>query len=500
MKPCETQPASSAEAIENATVWSAFARSVRDNVLAEVGIQGIRVSAMIILARELTPHDFGVFKVLLVVGLIGILIYEAGIPDSLIKLRELKCEHETTAWCMSIGFAILSATFLWLCAPVIASWMKMPELTIAARLLCIPILLEGSVVISNTRLQRSLRFGMLALADFCGEITFLGVALLVVAQNMPVWSLPVALAARLTVHALTIWIGEPRPHIGLPHLDAARDLVRFATSVSGAQFLYLLSSNADYLLVGRLLGSTALGFYAIAWDLLRFVPDRLNQVAGRVTYPAFCKFQDDNAALSKAYLDFFGYISRVVLPVLAVAVIAAAEIVAAVYGHKWLPAAQPLRLLAAGLALAGLRVGIGSIYYSKGYPSFDIYLHTFRLLLIVIAVTSCARYGLLGVSAAMSLVEGLVSIVGVWFASYLVELKASQLIAAALPGLRLAAVCTVCALIAKEVAYSAGLEGPLTLLVIGPASVLAYGCLEGRTLLRMFAAAFGRPSLGTVDS
>jgi O-antigen/teichoic acid export membrane protein len=389
---------------------------------------------------------------------------------------------------------------LWLCAPVIARWMKMPELTVGARLLCVPILLEGSVVISNARLQRSLRYGVLALADLFGEIAFLAVALLVLAQGMPVWSLPIALAARVATHALTIWIGEPRPHVGLPHLDAARDLLRFASSVSGAQFLYLLSSNADFILVGRLLGSTALGFYAIAWDLLRFVPDRLNQVAGRVTYPAFCKFQDDNDALSKAYIDFFSYISRVVLPVLAVAVIAAPEIVATVYGREWLPAAEPLRLLAAGLALAGLRVGIGSIYYSKNYPSLDIYLHAFRLILIVVAVTSCARYGLIGVSAAMSVVEGLVSIVGVWFASYLVKLKVSRLMRAAVPGIRLAAVCAACAVIAKEAASSAGLGGPLALLVIGPLSILAYGCLEGRTLRRMIGAAFGNASLETVDS
>jgi O-antigen/teichoic acid export membrane protein len=496
----ETESSARADAIESATVWSAFARSVRDNILAEVGIQGIRVSTMIVMARELTPHDFGVFKVLVIVGMIGILIYEAGIPASLIKLKDLKVEHETTAWCMSIGLAVLSAAVLWLAAPFIAALMKMPELTLGARLLCIPILLEGSVVISNARLQRSLRFSVLALADFLAEIAFLGVALAVVIHGMPVWSLPIALAARLATHAFTIWIAEPRPPIGRPRISAAKDLLQFATSVSGGQVLYFLSSNADYLLVGRLLGGTALGFYTIAWDLLRFVPDRLNQVAGRVTYPAFCRFQDDNKALSKAYLDFFNYISRVVLPVLAVVVIAAPEVVGTIYGHKWLPAAEPLRILAVGLGMGGLRVGIGSVYYSKGYPSFDVYLHTFRLVLIIIAVTSCSRYGLLGVSAAMSVVEGLVSIAGVWFASYLVELKASQLIIASLPGFRLAAVCGVCTLIAKEVALSAGLEGPFTLFVIVPTAIVAYGCLEGRTLMRMISAAFGNASFGTVDS
>ena len=58
------------------------------------------------------------------------------------------------------------------------------------------------------------------------------------------------------------------------------------------RLLCTVSSNADYLLVGRLLGSSALGFYGMAWDLLRFLPDRLYKVAGRVTVPAFCRMQD----------------------------------------------------------------------------------------------------------------------------------------------------------------------------------------------------------------
>jgi O-antigen/teichoic acid export membrane protein len=496
----EREPGTRTEPIESARVWSAFARSVRDNVLAEVAIQGIRVSAMIILARELTPRDFGVFKILVIIGMIGILIYEAGIPASLIKQRVLKREHESTAWWISFSLAFLSAGCLWLGAPIMAALMKMPELTVGARLLCIPILLEGSVVISNARLQRSLRFGMLALADLAGAIVFLAVALAVAAHGMPMWSLPIALAARLATHAIAIWIGEPRGNIGLPRLAAAKDLLQFSTSVSGGQFLYLISSNISFLLIGRLLGSSALGFYTIALDLLRFVPDRLHQVAGRVLYPAFCKFQDDNEALSKAYLDFFNYVSRIVLPVVAVSVIAAPEIVSSVYGHKWLPAAEPLRLLAAGLGVGGLRVAIGSVYYSKGYPSIDVYLHTFRIVLIVIAVVSCTRYGLLGVSAAVSAAEAIVTVVGLWFACYLIELDITQLIVAALPGARLAAVCAVCALVAKEAAHSAGLEGFLALLLIASSTLVAYGWLEGRTLIGMISTAFGNASLGTVDS
>ncbi|HUA33206.1 MAG TPA: oligosaccharide flippase family protein [Candidatus Binataceae bacterium] len=484
---------------QEGSVWASFARSVRNNAMAEIGVQAIRISAMIILARQLAPSDFGAFRVLLIVGLIGILVYEAGIPDALIRLKDLRREHEVTAWSVSIVLAIASAGLLWFGAPFVATWMRMPTLRIGIRLLCIPILLEGTVAISNARLQRTFRYGVLALADLLGEVAFLGVGVAVALGSLKEWSLPAALACRLLIHAITVWIAEPRPPIGWPTASAFRELASFASAVSGGQLVYLLSSNADFLLVGRLLGSAALGFYVIAWDLLRFIPDRLNQVAGRVTYPAFCRFQDDNNELARAYLGFFEHIARIVLPILIVVVVAAPELVFTVYGRQWLPAAGPLRLLAGGLTLAGLRVGIGSLFYTKGYPSIDIYLHTLRLVLIIVVVTLCAPFGLVAVSAGMSGVEGVISIVGIWTASYLIELNPLRLLAAAGPGVRLAMICGICAVLSKTVAVGAKLERPEVLIVVAAICALAYCSLEAQTLTRMFTAAFKGRSLEALD-
>ncbi len=77
----------------------------------------------------------------------------------------------------------------------------------------------------------------------------------------------------------------PRRLPGVP--GGARDLVRFAASVWAGRMLITLSSNTDYLIIGRILGSSMLGYYSIAWDLLRFVPDRLFKVVGRVMLPLF---------------------------------------------------------------------------------------------------------------------------------------------------------------------------------------------------------------------
>jgi len=372
--------------------------------------------------------------------------------------------------------------------------MDMPRLAEDARLLCLPILFDATTVVPCARLRRKLNFSALAAADVIAEVAFITVALLVLWNRKMAWVLPAGLAARFTAHALAIWVADPRLPRGFPTIRAARDFARFSIAAWGSRIVYLFSSNADYLLVGRLLGSTALGFYSMAWDLLRFVPDRLHRVAGRVTFPAFCQLQDDHEALARAYLDFFDYMARVVLPIAVCAAIAAPQILGTIYGPQWVPSALPMRLLAPGLALSGLRLGIGSVFYSKNRPAIDMYLHGVRLTLLVITVLGLAQFGLFGVSIGMSAVESVVSVAGQAIACALIGLTLRDLARSSLPALRLTALCALATVAGKEIATFA-MAGSATILIaaaVPPA--LVYLWMERSNAMDLIGKAFVPPA------
>jgi PST family polysaccharide transporter len=456
-------------------------------------VQVVRVGGMVFLARVLGPQDFGLLKVLTVVALFVMLFVEAGIPEALIQRRDLRRDHEVTAWWATTCFSLICAAACYFAAPLLAGMMAMKGLTFGARLLCIPILLEGAAICPNARLRRELRFGALAAADVVGELSFLVIALLVLFSGNPKWSLPAGLAARLGMHGLVVLAADARLPLGLPRWSAARELGRFAASVLvGGNLLVAAAGNADYLLVGRLLGSTALGFYSMAWDLLQFIPGRLFRVAGRVAFPAFCQIQDNDHELALAYRNFVRYIARIILPVIGCAAIAAPELLESVYGAKWLPAAMPLRMLTFGLALVGVRIGIGTVYYAKNYPSMDIYLHSARLLLIVTAVVVTAPMGLIGVSAAVSVVEAIISIFGQYLVCRLVGMRLSEVAAAVIPGLRLAIPCMVATALAKFVASTIEIRAPLLLGVVAAPPAIVFCWLQAGEMATMVRQAFGR--------
>jgi PST family polysaccharide transporter len=127
-------------------------------------------------------------------------------------------------------------------------------------------------------------------------------------------ALPDGLAARMTIRAIAVWLVAEHPFKVTPSLKAAREIVRFSAVVVSGQFLLICSSNADYFLVGRIFGATALGYYSLAWELPRFVPNHLHRIVLRVAMPLFCRIQECDDRLGAAYCAVISYCSRVILP------------------------------------------------------------------------------------------------------------------------------------------------------------------------------------------
>ncbi len=472
--------------------WDAFARGVRDNLIAEVGGQGIRVAGIVILARMLRPGDFGVYRILLVVSMFVTLFSEAGIPDALIQRKELQSSHEATGWWLTVALTGTCIAGLYILAPLLERLMEMPGMGFGLRLICIPSMLEGASIIANARLRRQIRFGPLAMSEVVAECVFAAVAILLVWLGYPRWSLPGGLAARLSAHAIFILVAAPYVPREMPRVAAARDLWRFATAAFGGRVVTVASGNIDYVLVGRLLGSTALGFYSTAWDLLRFVPGRLYRIAGRVAMPAFAKIQDNNEELAQAYRYLLDYIARFVLPVSGCVAIAAPELLSSLYGVTWLPAATPMRILTLGLGLAGIRICIGTVFYAKNYPSIDIYLMSGRFALLAAIILLTARQGLSVVSVGVSAVEAMTSIAGQYIVCALIGFRLRDLVSAILPGSRLALACMLATAAGKVAGIWLGAKAPFILLLVATPPAAIFSWLQAGAAAQMIGTAFKR--------
>jgi len=457
-------------------VWNGALRGVRDNALAEVAMQVIKLGGFVVLARALMPSDFGIFRVVAAISMFLVPFAAAGLSDSLVQRETLGLDLEATSFWVSTMAAIAVAVALFCAAPSIASAMRMPSLSWALRAICIPMLIESGATVSGVRLRRGLRFAPLARADVFGEAAFFGTAIAMVIAGHRRESLITGLAARMATHGLAVYVADP--FIPRLRFKIAGDLalVRFSSSVVGGQALRTLSSNADFMMVGWLLGSTQLGFYSMAWDLLRFVPDRVYAVAGRVALPAFCRLQNDDSALREGYRAIVDYSGRLVIPMAACAAVAAPEIIAALYGPAWAGTALPLRIMSFGLAMIGLRMAVGSIYYAKNHPAYEIFVQGARGIATITTVGTLAGTGLFGVSLGMSLLEGAMTLLAHALVCTLIGTAFMSLLANAAPGIKSALWCALATAAGKLLADAGDIHGAMALpiVTIGPAIVLAW--------------------------
>lgn len=487
--------AASSDRIGVSAVWSGAVRGVRDNAIAEVAMQLIKLGGFIVLARALMPADFGIFRVAAAISQFALPFAAAGLVDSLVQRRVVSADLEANGFWISALAGVAVALGLWGSAPMIASAMHMAALRWALRMSCVPIVIEALATLSVVRLRRELRFGPLATADVLGEAAFFGTAIAMVIAGRPRVSLIMGLSARMLVHGIAVYVAYPVVPRFAFKLAVDCDLLRFSSSVIGGQALRTVSANADFMMVGWLLGSTQLGFYSMAWDLLRFVPDRVYAVAGRVALPAFCRLQENDAALRDGYRAIVNYAGRFVIPMAACAAVAAPEIIAAIYGPAWAGTAMPLRLMSFGLAMIGLRMVVGSIYYAKDHPGFEIMVQGARGLVTIILVGTLAHTGLFGVSLGMSLLEGAITMLAHAMVCRLIGLGFTSLALDAAQGLKIAIWCALAATAGKLVAQAADVHGALALPVvaIGPAVVFVW--LELETASRMLTAMFeARPA------
>jgi O-antigen/teichoic acid export membrane protein len=481
------------------SVSKAFAVSVRNNLIAEMAAQATRLIAIVILARSLLASDFGIFKALFAITAVVGMLCEGGLPDALIQRKDLDREHQCTAVWLSLGIILVAISVFFAIAPVIASLMKMPELNFAIRLMCVPLFFEGLSMTSAARLQRDMRFGAMAFADFMAEAAFLGAGIGILRFGLPRWSLIGALAARFIMHGLTILIASPPP-LGLPRMRAIRDLQRFALTASGARMLQAFSDNAEFILIGRLLGEAPLGIYGMALDLLRFVPNRIYRVTGRVAYSAFCKLQDHRDELASSYLHFFETVGRIVLPLMFCEAIVAPDLIRVFYGPHWLAAAAPLRILAVGIAFVGMNVAISSLYFCKGHPELDAYFSMVRVIAIITAIVALRSTGFLAVIAGISVAEVLSAVFGQYLGQWFTGLTAVDLIKAAVPGIRLALFCGAATILEQVIAHYYAAAGMVPLAIAAILAGAVYLRLEAFNLRQMINEAFGRESQEPVSA
>ena len=428
------------------------------------------VVTTVVLARLLDPSDFGVLAVALVVTELLNRLSGLGLNGVLVIRLDLDRRGQGTVFTLLLASGLLAGALVAGLAPIVAGLFHEDTLRDVLIVFAVMVGLSGINWFYEAILTRELAFRRRFVAMTLQTVVYAGVALSLAALDKGVWSLALGVLTGWAAFVVAlVWVS---PYRVLPTFD--REAARTALS-AGRGFLLqgmmaFCQSNADYIAVGRMLGTTQLGFYTMAYRIGELPTRAIAEPVGRVTFPAFARMWHAREEIGPAFLSVLRIVSVVACPIGVILSASAAPFIEGVFGSKWLPAIGPLAVLGLWAAIWPIESMFGWMMNAVGLAGVLGRISVIAFVPFVPAVVFGAKFaGTTGVAWAI-----LGQMTAVLLASSAVaHRRAAIRLADQWRALRPAVLSSLPAWTAAHVVAAAGLDPPL--LALGASVVAGLG-------------------------
>jgi len=412
---------------------------------------GLQIFVTAILARVLAPSAFGLVAMAGVVLSLGSYFAQMGIGQAVVQRRVLTREHVAAGLWASVLVGAAFSAFVWVAAPFVAVTFKSAELTLVLRVMGLTFLVGGTSNVAGAILQRQMRFRAIAISDIGAYILgYAGVGVFMALSGYGVWSLVVAAFCQRLISSIAYnALARPR---AIPVLSwrPYGEMLGFGSTVSVISFLEFVNGNLDTMVVGRLGGSTSLGYYSRAQNLTALPMYYMSTSLSSVLLPSFSRVQADTVRLRKAYLSVITVFAGIGLPIAFGMSGAAREIIAVLLGPQWGASVPVMRIAAVASAASMLSHFGGVTMEATAHLRDKVVMNIARLIIFVSLLVGLSPFGLVGYALAFAISEVLMHAAYATRVGVLFEVPASENVRAYVPGL-LCGVCVGAALYCESV-------------------------------------------------
>ncbi len=374
-------------------------QGLRSTVIARPTVEVILLGSMVVLARLISPADFGRYAVAVFVSGLG-LVPLSSLDVALVQRKEILREHLQAslalALLMAVGFCLLSlAAASLIIVPIFGE--RTAEFV---RLSTVGTLIAAFNVVPAALLQRGLAIRRLSILDVSGSAAGAAASIALAVAGLGGFALVLGgLVSALTTTTVN-WVWAPQP---LPRLRrrAAREILSFGLPQSAAALAWVGFANIDYAIVGARLGATQAGYYSRAYTIGVVYKQKITQVLRSVGFPVLARTEDAQE-MSTLRCHMVRLMTITVFPLLVLLTVTAPVLVPWVFGPQWHPAVLPTQILAVGGASTIAIDAVGAVLMASGRQRALLGFGWAHFVTFGLAVLIAAPYGIVAVSVAAS--------------------------------------------------------------------------------------------------
>lgn len=446
------------------------------------------IATNLVLARLLSPDDFGLVGFSMIMIGAFTTLQDLGVPASIVYSKRNVAAIGNTA----LSINVIAATVLFgaalLISPFLASIGGDEDIAPVAIVLAFGLIVSALGSVQRALLVKELAFRRKFIPDFVPLIVS-GIASITLAfLGFGAWSLVIGYLAKETMSTLLLWSLSPlrpRPHFDWP---IARELLGYGKHVSMTSVVGFVALNVDYFIVGHAFGTYDLGLYSLAFTISNLSAIAIGQTTQTVMFPAYSRIRDNIDELLRAFGNTFTLVSILSITAAIALFVAGPTFVPLVFGDRWRGIGPPLQMLAIYSCLRTIAMGFSPLYRAVGRPNLEFRLNLVRLVLMVPLMLYLTRYGLVGVPLGFVIMAAIfVPMNGIMMCRTL-QLPTSWLMQLARPHLAGAAAATLVIVTWNVMADS----GPLGALLEASAAIAVYAltvCVLDRQIPRAGQAA-----------
>lgn len=368
--------------------------SLKWSAIERLATQLVQLIVMLVLARILGPHAFGLIGMLAVFIAVSQVFVDSGLSSALIRKLDRSELDYSTAFYFNIGIALVCYTLLYFCAPYIASFYNQPELTSLTRILALVVIINSFGIIQRTKLSIKMDFKTQAKASLIAVTISSLVAFYLAYYNFGVWSL----VAQTLVYAAFNVIFLNIFHRWLPRLNFSLEsfghLFGFGSKLMLSALIDSIYQNIYQIVIGKKFNVLDVGYFTQANQLIKTPATTMTAIIQRVTYPMLSSIQNDENRLNAAYLLTLRLSAVVIFPILFGLGTIADPLIPELLGIEWKPAALLASILAMGFLLYPIHAINLNYLQVKGRSDLFLKLEVIKKVIITIILIITIPYGI----------------------------------------------------------------------------------------------------------
>jgi len=380
-------------------------RSVRGGAVT-LSAQGtkfaLQMGSTMVLARLLSPSDFGLIAMVTAVTGFVAMFKDAGLSMATVQRKEITHDQVSTLFWLNLALSAAVMLVVAAMAPLIAAFYSEPRLVWVTIALAGTMLFGGLTVQHQALLRRQMRFKSLAVVEIASMAGGIAVAITMALMDFGYWSLVGMIGGTAIINAGLVWVlCDWRP--GLPKRGSGvGEMLKFGGNLTGASVLSYSRRNLDNVLIGAIWGSASLGLYSKAYQLLLLPVRQINAPLTAVALPALSRLSDQPAQYRHFYRQFIECIAFAGFPLMLYALTNARTVVLALLGDHWLGAVPLFQALAPAAMISVINVAGGIVFISTGRTDKQLRATVVSTFVVVLGFVIALPFGPLGIAISFS--------------------------------------------------------------------------------------------------